>query len=429
MTTLERGMEGRVRMPVRTRVHVAPAALCAVLLAAACDDDPVRPIDIDPPVTVLASLQVSASTLGREPDGPYVVEIDGDSVAELAPSGSVLLDGLSPGEVTVSLSGLGHFCAVTSEPAPTVELSRGLTEAVSFALVCDPRLHVTNTAIESITAAGLRVYAFALADDSTRGRFTGDPAIGSVADYIAGSFADAGLSPPPSGEYVRWWGDVEPGCVPTGPNVVGWLPGSDPELRDEYVLFVAHFDHLGEGSEGTDRIYNGANDNASGTAALMSLARAFPLLDPAPRRSTVFLAVSGEEQGLCGSIGYVSNPPFPLESTRSVLNLDMVGKPVTGSIMVYAAGTGEFALLTPDLAAYVDPGLSVSLRGGLVNSDGRVFDTVGIEEVMDFHSGIDPEYHDVGDHADLLDYAFMEDVTRLALFLGVEMATWNDGLP
>ena len=104
-------------------------------------------------------------------------------------------------------------------------------------------------------------------------------------------------------------------------NVVARLEGS--EAPEETILYVAHWDHLGrrDGIEG-DNIYNGAFDNATGTAGLLELARAFSELDPPPRRSLLFLAVTAEEQGLLGSRYYAENPLYPVESTVGAINMD-----------------------------------------------------------------------------------------------------------
>ena len=109
------------------------------------------------------------------------------------------------------------------------------------------------------------------------------------------------------------------------PNVVGLLRGSDPRLRDEYVVLTAHADHLGIGEpvEG-DSIYNGVVDNASGVAALLELARAFASLPERPRRSLLFVAVTGEEPGLLGSSYFVHHPPVPREAMVGALNIDGV---------------------------------------------------------------------------------------------------------
>jgi Zn-dependent M28 family amino/carboxypeptidase len=108
-------------------------------------------------------------------------------------------------------------------------------------------------------------------------------------------------------------------------NVVARLEGSDPKLRDESVIYTAHWDHLGrDPSLAGDQIFNGAADNASGTAALLELARAYTRLTPAPRRSIVFLAVTAEEKGLLGAKYYAEHPLYPLEKTLADINMDVI---------------------------------------------------------------------------------------------------------
>jgi Zn-dependent M28 family amino/carboxypeptidase len=107
-------------------------------------------------------------------------------------------------------------------------------------------------------------------------------------------------------------------------NVVGLLEGSDPRLKDEYVIYTAHWDHLGIGLPDAkgDKIYNGALDNASGCAGLIEIARAFKSLPTQPRRSILFLSVTAEEKGLIGSKYYAENPIYPLEKTVAAINMD-----------------------------------------------------------------------------------------------------------
>jgi Zn-dependent M28 family amino/carboxypeptidase len=102
-------------------------------------------------------------------------------------------------------------------------------------------------------------------------------------------------------------------------NVIAMVPGADPERQDEYVMYVAHWDHLGRDGE---QIYNGAVDNATGTSALIEMARAYTMLETAPDRSILFLAVTAEEQGLLGARHYAENPLYPLERTLAVINMD-----------------------------------------------------------------------------------------------------------
>lgn len=111
----------------------------------------------------------------------------------------------------------------------------------------------------------------------------------------------------------------------TSSNVIGAIEGSDPQLADEYVLFVAHWDHLGVGDESDgDTIYNGAIDNAIGTAALLEVAEAWASAEPAPRRSAIFLASTAEESGFLGVVSYIENPAVPLAKTLAAINIDGV---------------------------------------------------------------------------------------------------------
>jgi Zn-dependent M28 family amino/carboxypeptidase len=108
-------------------------------------------------------------------------------------------------------------------------------------------------------------------------------------------------------------------------NVVGKVEGSDPALKDEYVIFTSHWDHYGIGPEiDGDKIYNGALDNATGVGGLIELARAFATLPVAPRRSLLFLSVTAEEQGLLGSEYYAAAPLHPLAKTLAVINMDVL---------------------------------------------------------------------------------------------------------
>ncbi len=113
-------------------------------------------------------------------------------------------------------------------------------------------------------------------------------------------------------------------------NVIGILPGEGPHA-DETVVVGAHYDHLGLGGEGSffpdkHEIHNGADDNASGTSALIEVARRLAGRDKKPARRVVFIAFTGEERGLIGSAYYCRHPVFPLDKTVAMLNMDMVGR-------------------------------------------------------------------------------------------------------
>jgi Peptidase family M28/PDZ domain len=129
-------------------------------------------------------------------------------------------------------------------------------------------------------------------------------------------------------------------------NIVGILPGSDPKLKDEAIVLGAHYDHLGRGGEGSlapreGDIHHGADDNASGTAALIELARRLSTQRPKPRRTIVFIAFSGEEEGLLGSNYYVNHPVVPLANTIAMINMDMVGRLKDRQLIVGGVGTAS----------------------------------------------------------------------------------------
>jgi Zn-dependent M28 family amino/carboxypeptidase len=136
-------------------------------------------------------------------------------------------------------------------------------------------------------------------------------------------------------------------------NVIARLPGSDPALASEHVIYTAHWDHLGVGAAvNGDDIYNGAMDNASGTATLLEMARAMKAIDPAPKRSILFLAVTAEEQGLLGSQYYAQFPLYPLNTTLAAVNLDgmnMWGR--TKDIVVIGLGASDLDDYLRDAAA------------------------------------------------------------------------------
>jgi aminopeptidase YwaD len=129
-------------------------------------------------------------------------------------------------------------------------------------------------------------------------------------------------------------------------NVVGIINGSDPVLKNETIVIGAHYDHLGRGGEGSlapreGEIHHGADDNASGTAGLLELARIFSSYEHRPRRTIVFIAFSGEEEGLLGSNYYVNHPLRHLENTVAMINMDMIGRMKNNKLIVGGVGTAE----------------------------------------------------------------------------------------
>lgn len=204
-----------------------------------------------------------------------------------------------------------------------------------------------------------------LAADELGGRLTGTAGADSAAAYVARRFAQIGLQPAPGGWFQPFTISKDAPAVQhaglgdiNGKNVVGIVPGKDPVLRNETVIVGAHYDHLGLGGFGaldapdsTGRVHNGADDNASGTAALLAIAARIQANPPA--RTVVFIAFSGEELGLLGSDWYVKHPLYPLSATEAMLNLDMVGRLTSDKLIVYGTGTAtEFPALLDSLNWY-----------------------------------------------------------------------------
>ena len=203
----------------------------------------------------------------------------------------------------------------------------------------------------------------------------------------------------------------------TAANVVGVLPGTDPRLAREAIVIGAHYDHLGHGGEGSlapdqiGAVHPGADDNASGTAAVLGLARAFAAAGGASR-TLVFAAFAGEEMGLLGSTHYVRRPAHPLESTILMVNLDMVGRLREGKLYVAGVdgGTGLRALVTTAAA----PGLTPELRGDpFAPSDHTAFYTAG-RPALFFFTGAHADYHRPSDTWDKLNAPGLEAVTAFA---------------
>jgi hypothetical protein len=212
------------------------------------------------------------------------------------------------------------------------------------------------------------------------------------------------------------------------PNVVAMRRGSDPVLRDTYIVLTAHFDHLGVGQpdERGDSIFSGADDNASGTAAVLEVARAFMALAEAPARSVLFLMVSGEEKGLLGSMAWAENPTVPLDDVIANINLDMVGRNHPDTVI----GIGqEYSDLEAVIQRVVRrPGIGLTVirdpepdKMFFFRSDQLSFIQRGIPAVF-FTTGDHPDYHQQSDLPDRIDHDKLARVARLAFHLAYEIA-------
>ncbi len=199
------------------------------------------------------------------------------------------------------------------------------------------------------------------------------------------------------------------------PNVVALLPGR--RFPGEYVLVGAHFDHVGvmASANSADSIYNGADDNASGTAGLLLMARALSQWRRAPERSIVFVAFSGEERGLLGSRAFVAAPPLPLDSCLAMVNLDMIGRNHPDSLSVGVSEEWLRRLVEQENQRLTLPFLlgQEAQRDVWGASDHAVFVSRGIPAAF-FFTGLHEDYHRPSDHADRLNYDKLSRVALLA---------------
>ena len=238
-----------------------------------------------------------------------------------------------------------------------------------------------------------------------------------------------------------------PGEVPVRMrNVIGLLRGSDQALRNTYVMVTAHYDHLGVNPNlpGPDKIYNGANDDGSGTVSVVELAAALSKLKQKPKRSIAFMCVFGEEKGLLGSRYYGRHPLLPIEKTVTDVNLEQVGRTddSEGSQVGTCAMTGfDFSDLGETFKAagelvgikvYKHPTKSDAYFG---RSDNQALADQGVPAHTLGVAFEYPDYHRVGDHWDKIDYDNMAKVDRMVavgLLMIANSASepkWNEANP
>jgi len=169
-----------------------------------------------------------------------------------------------------------------------------------------------------VNAQDVENWVTRLAADQMRGRVNGSREITEASEWIAGQFEAAGLTPVPGqGSYFQ---EHDHGKEFPYRNVIGYLKGNDSQLADEYIILSAHYDHIGTKD---NMVFNGADDNASGVSAVIGLAHT--LAQSKPKRSILFVAWSGEEEGLLGSKYYTEHPLLPLGNAVLNLNFEMVG--------------------------------------------------------------------------------------------------------
>jgi Zn-dependent M28 family amino/carboxypeptidase len=304
---------------------------------------------------------------------------------------------------------------------------------------------------DHITENSLRGHVSFLASDALEGRATPSPGQEIAAEYIAAQFRRAGLEAAgDDGGYFQTASfqdmnraarsspitrarleaaEQHPGTIR---NVIGLLRGSDPVLRDTYVILSAHYDHLGMTNTGLDRIFNGANDDASGTASVIEIAAAMSELPSHPKRSILFIAFFGEELGLLGSQYYTRHPVVPLEKTIADLNLEQVGRTdaSNGDMTGTASITGfDFSDL-PERLQQVGEELGIRVYKDEKGSDPyfKQSDNLPLAEAGVVSHTLCvafqfPDYHRVGDEWEKLNYRNMAAVDALVAIGLVELAS------
>jgi len=268
-----------------------------------------------------------------------------------------------------------------------------------------------------------------LSSDELQGRDAFGEGSHRAEDYIAEQFRKAGLSEFP--EYPGFMDEFtyeyrprrDPDAEPTQyrlRNVVGYLEGTDPELKDEFILFGAHHDHLGVRTAEGDSIYNGADDNATGTAAVVALAEYFGSTHT-NRRSLIFATFTAEERGLVGSRHLAADLPIDPDQLVCMINFEMIGKPAPdGSWSLLVLGP-SYSTLDEIFRDALDPDSPMTLVDPLEHqiryyrgSDNAAFDAQGFitTTLASPNSTDDVYYHRPNDHYEFLDIGYMSQVIR-----------------
>lgn len=278
----------------------------------------------------------------------------------------------------------------------------------------------------------LRSHVYTLASDEMLGRKAGSAEAADAAAYIMSNFRDIGLYPAAIGDdgeraYIQNFGK-SPGKYA---NVVAFLPGNDPQLREEYIVLGAHYDHLGyKATRGDTTVYHGADDNASGVSVLIEAARRIKAREGELRRSVIFAAFDAEEEGLYGSAALAEN--MAVDKVKFMASIDMVG---------WLRETGELSIKgTGDLSGGMDmvesiphsEGLKVKAVGNgqglLTGSDHDTFHRCGVPSVLITTGTLSP-YHTPEDSAEKIDYEGMEIITEYVANLALDLAARDEIKP
>lgn len=297
-----------------------------------------------------------------------------------------------------------------------------------------------ETYAESISLEELKAYLYEISSDEYEGRDTGEEGQKKAAEYLVKYYTTNGIAPGSTDSYIQEipssyfknrFNDSE--------NVLAFIEGS--KKPEEVVVLSAHYDHVGVDNEGN--IYNGADDDGSGTVALMEIAEAFQLAKKegnGPKRSILILHVTGEEKGLLGSKFYTENPVYPLKNTVNNLNIDMIGrvdnnyatKKEEDQEYIYLIGADRLSTELHEIAVkqneqYTNLDLDFSYNAKdepmrlYYRSDHYNFAKNGIPSIF-FFSGLHEDYHKPTDTADKINYELLQKRTKLVFHIAWEVA-------
>ncbi len=298
-------------------------------------------------------------------------------------------------------------------------------------------------ALNRISTDSLRGNLSFLSSDLLAGRWTPSPGLDIAAEFIASRFRAAGLEPGNGQEYfqiadltelARKGSEISDRAIDhpiSSRNVIGILRGSDSKLQDTYVIVSAHYDHLGtldtsgnlskdKSDKDGDRIFNGANDDGSGTVSIIEIASALAGIKHRPKRSIIFLAFCGEELGELGALYYIQHPLFPLDRTVADINLEQVGRSDSDIGKGNATLTGyDYTTITPIIERAAKLSGEVMVRTKETDpyfrySDNYRFAEVGIPDVTLATSFEFSDYHGLKDEWQKIDFPEMVKIDRLA---------------
>lgn len=295
----------------------------------------------------------------------------------------------------------------------------------------------------TITAAELKDHLYTFASDEFQGRDTGKPGQKKAANYLKDNYMKMEIASPLGGE--DYFQDIPSSFFNNkyndSENVVAFIKGS--EFPEEIVVISAHYDHVGMDSEGN--IYNGADDDGSGTVSILEIAEAFKEAQNdgyQPRRSILFLHVTGEEKGLLGSDYYTKNPIFPLENTVTDLNTDMIGridpKHEDNPNYIYLIGSDKLSTQLHELSEEVNnkyTQFDLDYTYNDENDPNRFYyrsDHYNFAKhnipVIFYFNGTHADYHQPTDTPDKIEYDLMARRAQLIFYTAWEVANRDERL-